>query len=214
MFEEVILTEDNMEDVAKYVGRRLTGKVAAIPTDTSYGLAANAYDKVGVDKVFSIKARERSKVFSVFVSSVEMIRSMCIVDEIAEGFLEILPECLTLILKVKEPGKFAPGIVSPEGKIGVRLPPHRFPPLLAREVGAPITATSANISGEPPIYTPKLLKEKLTGIDIIVNGGDLPPTPPSTVVDVTRSPPVVLRVGPVSPQEIRRRLKIDVLVQV
>lgn len=211
MFEEIILTEDNMEDVAKYVGRRLTGKVAAIPTDTSYGLAASAYDNFGVNKVFNIKMREQSKILSVFVSSVEMIQSVCVIDEIAEKFLEILPERLTLILKVKEPGKFAPGIVSPEGKIGVRLPPHLFPPLLAKEIGAPITATSANISGEPPIYNPRFLKEKLTNIDIIVNAGELPPVPTSTIIDVTKLPPVILRSGPVSPQEIRRRLKIDVL---
>ncbi|MEM1508572.1 MAG: L-threonylcarbamoyladenylate synthase [Thermofilaceae archaeon] len=213
MPEEIILTEDNMEDVAKYVGRRLTGKVAAIPTDTSYGLAASAYDNFGVKKVFNIKMREQSKMLSVFVSSVDVIQSICVIDEIAEKFIEILPERLTLILKVKEPRRFAPGIVSPENKIGVRLPPYRFPPLLAREIGEPITATSANISCEPPIYNPRLLKEKLTNIDIIVNAGELPPIPTSTVIDVTKFPPVILRSGPVSPQEIRRRLKIDVLVQ-
>ena len=193
------LLEDITEIVAKVI---LEEGCAVIPTDTCYGLAADALSSKAVEKVFRIKKRELNKVVSVFVDSIDMIRDLCIVDRKVEKFLRLLPERVTLILKARRPEVFPRGIVTPDGKIGIRLPHHPLPPLIVKRIGRPITATSANISGFPPIYDSSKILTSLRGFDLLVDAGILPRIPPSTVVDLTCRPPRVLRRGP---------LNIDVL---
>ncbi|RLE66862.1 MAG: threonylcarbamoyl-AMP synthase [Thermoprotei archaeon] len=174
------------------------GGVVAIPTDTSYGLAANALDINSVNRVFHIKQRNKTKVVSIFVDSIESIKKYFILDDTAYKLLSLLPERLTLILKAKEPGTFPEGIVNKEGGVGVRLPPSIYPLELVKLTGVFLTATSANISGKPPIYDPSLIEKELRHIDLILDAGILKKVPTSTVVDLTNKPPVILREGAIS----------------
>ena len=193
---------ERVETIAEIVADViLKGGCAVIPTDTCYGLASNALDSKAVRKVFEVKRRDLRKVISVFVSSVDMIRDLCVVDKEVEKYLKILPERITLVLRVKNPHMFPQGIVTSDGKIGVRLSPHPLPLLIVRKVGVPITATSANISSAPPIYDSSEVMISLKGIDILVDAGILPRVPPSTVIDLTYKPPKILRRGPVKIEE-------------
>ena len=187
------------------------GLVAAIPTDTSYGLAADATSPDAVRKVFEIKRRPLEKVVSVFVASKDDIRRLCILDELAERALALLPGRVTLILRAKDPSYFAPGVVTIDGNVGIRLSPHPLPTLIAEILGRPITATSANISGRPPLYSAREVAEQLPGLDVLVDAGELERTPVSTVIDLTTSPPRILREGPVTCEQVKRVLGTRVL---
>ncbi len=170
------------------------GGIVVVPTDTSYGLAANAMDEKAVEKVFRVKKRDRRKTISIFVDSIKSIEKFFIVDDIAYKLISLLPERLTLILKAKTPEIFPKGIINERGGVGIRLPPSIYPVKLVKLSGTFLTATSANLSGKPPIYNPRFIEE-LHEIDLVLDAGVLKKVPTSTVIDLTVSPPVVIREG-------------------
>ena len=186
------------------------GGVVAIPTDTCYGLAANAVDERAVAKVFRVKSRPLSKPVSIFVDSIERVRELFIVDELSEKALKLLPGRVTLIFRLREGVSLPRGVMTRDRKVGVRLSPHPLPTLVARVFGKPITATSANRSGAPPLYDARDVARELHGVDLIVNAGSLPRRPVSTVIDLTCTPPRVLRAGAVPPHQIARVLGLEV----
>ena len=212
--QELKYTQQRINMIAKLVANELRqGKIAVIPTDTSYGIAADATREETVLRVFQIKRRPLTKPVSIFVSSIKMIKEYFIITDIVKKSLSLLPGKVTLILYPKNKDDFPKGIISQEGKVGVRLPPHPLPPRIVEALGKPITATSANISGKPPIYDAYEVKKELPNIDILVNAGKLPKTPVSTIIDIATTPPRILRQGPVSRQLVEKVLKTQVLIQ-
>ena len=201
--------EEIVEEVAQLLARDF---VAAIPTDTSYGIAADGLSEVAVRKVFEVKRRPLEKPISIFLSSVDEVRRYCVIDDLAERALGLLPGRVTLLMKARDPSSFPKGIIGPHGTIGVRISPHYFPTLLAAKLGRPITATSANISGEPPIYDPREIRARLFDIDVLVDAGILPRVPVSTIIDLTVRPPEIVRQGPVSKEEVESVLGVKVSV--
>ena len=194
--EIIKVTSENISDAINRAAEIIKScGVVAIPTDTSYGLAANAFEKDCVLKVFKIKRRSLHKPLSIFVDSIKTIEKLFVIDEIASKFLALLPEKLTLILKTKYPKLFPEGILNSDGAVGVRYPLCIYPVEIARISGVPITATSANLSGEPPIYEPSLIIAKLENVDLLLDAGILPRRPVSTVIDLSKKPPIVLREG-------------------
>jgi len=209
----VSLMARGLEDVVGEVVEVLeAGGVVAIPTDTCYGLAADATRPECVSRVFELKRRSLSKPISIFVDSVEFVLEEFEVDEIAERFLRLLPARLTLVLLAKKPGKYPAGIVGRSGGVGVRLSPHPLPTKLVERLGRPITATSANISGRAPLYDPRDVERELPGVDLVVDGGLLERVPTSTVVDLTVRPPAVLRAGAVPVEYLERKTGVKLVV--
>lgn len=207
----VIRASPDLEWIAEEVVRVLAGAgVAVVPTDTCYGIAADALNPEAVEKVFRVKRRPLEKPVSVFVSSIDEIRELCIVDSVVEKSFGLLPGRVTLILRARRPEVFPPGIIGPGNTIGVRISPHPLPTLIASKLGRPITATSANISGEEPIYDPREVLRRLIDVDLLVDAGILPRVPVSSIIDLTVSPPRILRKGPVTREEIERVLGVQV----
>ena len=171
------------------------GGIVVVPTDTSYGLAANAMDEKAVEKVFHVKKRDRRKTISIFVDSIGSIEKFFTLDDTAYKLISLLPERLTLILKAKTPEIFPKGIINERGGVGIRLPPSIYPVKLVKLSGTFLTATSANLSGRPPIYNPRFIEEELHEVDLVLDAGVLKKVPTSTVIDLTVSPPVVIREG-------------------
>ncbi len=191
------------EQVHAAVGVLRSGGVVAIPTDTLYGLAACALDERAVRRIFQVKGRPEGMALPLLVADVgDMDRYAMDVPEIARALAErFWPGALTLVLK-KAP--FIPDVVT-GGKptVGLRVPDHWVPRAIVRELGAPITGTSANLSGMPGLTTAQAVREQLGGqVDLVVDGGEAPGGVPSTVLDVTATPPRVLRQGAVSAAEI------------
>lgn len=187
------------------------GKSIVYPTDTIYGLGVNALDKVAVDRLFRIKRRAESKPMSVIIRDIPMARKFAYVNTRTEKILKaILPGPITVVLSRKDA---LPSIVSGgKSTIGIRIPSHEFTDGLTRRIDFPLTSTSVNISGEPPLKTIpeiiKLFEAERFQPDIIIDAGEQTDAQPSTVIDLTTSKPKILRVGPVKPEVLLKILEI------
>jgi L-threonylcarbamoyladenylate synthase len=179
------------------------------PTDTGYALAANALDARAIFKVFNIKGRNYANPIHVAVASLEMAERYAWINPEAEKLAHnFLPGALTLVLPKKE---LVPSLlVAGRDTVGIRIPDHRVILDLAALADLPITATSANASGQPTPYSVaeavNLLGEEAKQVTLILDGGTIPSHEVSTIVDLTVSPPQLLRQGLVSWLEIRQVL--------
>lgn len=178
------------------------GGVVAIPTDTFYGLAANPFDSQVVSRLFDIKGRESSKPILLLISRLEMLPSL--VEEISPLAEKVMarfwPGPLTLIFKASK--RLPDLLTGGTGTIGIRFPKAVLPVRLIDRVGFPITATSANRSGEPsPASAQEVARALGASLDGILDGGPCS-TLPSTVLDVTTSEPNLLREGRVSAEQL------------
>jgi len=178
------------------------GGLVIYPTDTSYGLGADAENVEAVLRVYRVKLRPRTNPLTIAVSDFEMLRRYAIFDEKMETFMKsFLPGAVTFILPKTER---VPDEVNPRA-IGVRIPDNPIALELIRRFGRAVTATSANISGEPPAYTPEEAMRALPDIELIIDAGPLPKRPTSTIVDLTGDRPVLVREGPVPFEAIIRK---------
>jgi L-threonylcarbamoyladenylate synthase len=181
----------------KRAARQLhAGEVVALPTETVYGLAANALDEHAVAKIFQIKGRPANNPIIVHVAGVEMARR-CVkawpsrADKLARAFW---PGPLTLVLPR---AKAIPDVVVAGGPtVGVRWPSHPFIQAVIRACGFPLAAPSANLSSRVSPTTAGHVRHQLGGkIPLIVDGGQSQVGIESTVLDLAASPPRVLRPG-------------------
>ena len=172
--------------------------VVAVPTDTLYGLAACALDENAVGRVFRIKGRPAGMALPILLAEPnEMAEYAAEVPAIAWRLADsFFPGPLTLVLRS---AGVLPGLVTGGGEtIALRVPDHRVPRAIVRELGTPITGTSANRSGSPGLATAEAVNEHLGhDIDYVVDDGECPGGVQSTVVDLSTGSPVVLRKGAV-----------------
>jgi len=186
------------------------GKVIVCPTDTGYAFAANALDPKAVVRVFNLKGRSYSNPIHVAVSSVEAAEKYAHFNKAAEYLARsFLPGALTLVLPKKE---IIPTLlVAGRDTIGIRIPDNRVILDLAAMTDLPLTATSANISGKPTPYSAQevvnQLGETIEKVALILDQGPLPMRELSTIIDLTVSPPQLLRQGRVSWLELRQILQ-------
>jgi len=187
------------------------GGVILYPTDTLYGLGADAFSNAAFQKVCEIKDRdERRPIHAVFenLATVEMYAEVSPLGRrLAQAFL---PGPLTLVFKKKP--SVTTGIGRNLSTIGVRIPRNKFCIALAHEFGKPYTTTSANMSGAEPPATFEGIVRQLGGntqlIDLAIEGSALPSYLRSTVVDVRDEQPFVLREGAISAAEIEKVAKV------
>ncbi len=185
------------------------GAVIVCPTDTGYALAANALDTKAIVKVFNLKGRAYSNPIHIAVNSLEMAGRYAHVSPEAEQLAHsFLPGALTLVLTRKE--SVPSLLVAGRDTVGIRIPDNRVILDLIDIADLPITATSANASGQPTPYSVpevmKLLGEAVEQVSLILDQGAIPSRGLSTIVDLTVSPPQLLRQGLVSWLEIRQVL--------
>ena len=169
------------------------GGVAAIPTETYYALAADPRSDVGVARIFRIKGRDDGKPLLALFSEATQLAELGVSADSAAlpGFLRIWPAPLTVVLPLETPIAASRGA----GALAVRMPAAPDVVRLLSAVG-PLTGTSANRSGQPPISDPDELAKTLgPALDLLVDGGKTPGGAPSTIVDATVDPPRVLRDG-------------------
>ena len=172
------------------------GDVVALPTETVYGLAANALDKEAVSRIFEIKGRPSQNPIIVHIASLAMARSCAaqwseLADRLTKAFW---PGPLTLVL---HKARAIPEIVTAGGPtVGVRWPSHPFIQAVIRECGFPLAAPSANLSNRvSPTNAEHVRKQLGNRIRLIVDGGQAQVGIESTVLDLSTTPPRVLRPG-------------------
>ncbi|MEK7647395.1 MAG: L-threonylcarbamoyladenylate synthase [Patescibacteria group bacterium] len=204
---ERILAKNNEEDVASRVAAFLKqGHVVAAPTDTVYGLVADARSDVAIERVFVIKGRGLEKSLPIFVSSFEMLDDVAFVKDsnVKEFLHKCWPGKVTCVLPSRG---WMPISVRNRGlTIGVRMPDYPLILKIMEKLGGPVTGTSANLSGRNSLSRAEGVEAEFKHVpfkpDLLIDGGELPESQPSTVLDCTVWPPKILRRGAVSEEEI------------
>ena len=181
----------------------VSGGVVAFPTETFYGLAALATDSRAIDKLYKLKRRPARKSLSILIADLAELDDW--IETIPNQALHLTarfwPGPLTLIFTA---AKHLPtNLTADTGKIGVRISSHPVAQALVREVGAPITATSANRSRSPNCRSAgEVINQLGSDLEAILDAGLTPGGKVSTIADVTTRPPKILRVGAIGAQEI------------
>lgn len=186
-------------EMSRVVNTLRQGGLVIYPTETCYGLAALATSEQGVSKLLQFKQRPSGKAIAIAVNGVAMAEEYVAVNpEIVSIFQRFLPGPLTVI--GKSLGKSDYRLETEQGTLGLRYSSHAIPNQIITDLNAPITATAANLSGGAIPYSISKLLEALPAdkrelIDIIIDAGELPKMPPSTVVDTTQLGLPVSRIG-------------------
>ena len=186
------------------------GGVVAIPTDTLYGLAADAFNADAIERVFAIKERPEGMALPVLLADLDQLSIVARqVPEAARILARVYwPGPLTLIVQRAEglPMRLTAG----NATVAVRVPAHPVPRELARRLGRPITGTSANISGAPDPQSLDELRRQVGGrVDCVVSAGPAPAGTASTIVDLTGEVPRLIREGAIPFSEIAGILDRD-----
>jgi len=170
------------------------GGLVVHPTDTVYGLAADPFQGAAIDRLFAAKGRPRGTPVSIAVAEVSDIFRFGERSPIAEAFVaKNLPGPFTIILRAT--ASAPQPVVGSDGRIGLRVPNHPIPRLLAKSFG-PITSTSANVHGKPSPTTCDEARDQLADrVDVYVDGGPTPLGGESTVVDLSGPRPKIVRQG-------------------
>jgi L-threonylcarbamoyladenylate synthase len=182
----------------------LASGVVALPTESFYGLAVNAIDEKAIKRLLAIKKRQQDHPILILISAKELLPQYVVhIPEIAHQLIaRFWPGGLTMIFEAGP--AISPLLTAGTGKIGVRFSSHSIPTSLARVAGVPITGTSANISGQPACATAKGVSHALgKKVDLILDGGETKGGQGSTILDVTVTPPVVLREGMVGRDQLK-----------
>jgi L-threonylcarbamoyladenylate synthase len=198
------LITTSYQTAAEYIANN---EIVAFPTETVYGLGANAFDSVAVKKIFIAKGRPSDNPLIVHVADVEQIPSVALsIPRYAEKLIEeFFPGPLTLVLPKSK--KISIIVTAGLLTVGIRIPNHSIAKKFLKDCGVPVAAPSANISGSPSPTTWQAVKNDLDGkIPCILKGDPSRIGVESTVVDCTGNAPVILRAGGVTLEQLRRIL--------
>ncbi len=183
------------------------GGTVAFPTETVYGLGANALDEDAVNRIFAAKGRPSDNPLIVHIWNINQINEL--VSEIPDIFFKLAekfwPGPLTLVMKKSS---WIPELVTAGlDTVGIRMPNHPAALLLLKYADIPVAAPSANISGSPsPTRVEHVINDLNNKVDVIIDGGDCAVGLESTVLDITGNEPVILRPGGVTPEQIEKTL--------
>jgi L-threonylcarbamoyladenylate synthase len=192
------------KDFAAAVDALQNGNVIVFPTETLYGLGADALNDAAVEKVFRLKGRDPNQPIPVLVAGPEMLHTLIAdISPIAQKMIDCFwPGPLTLVLPAHR------GIPKPllnaSGGIGVRISSHPIATGLVQALARPLTATSANPSGKEPARTIEAAKNYFVGsVKVFLDGGILTSKSGSTVIEVIGDAIKIIREGDIAASELR-----------
>ena len=175
------------QPLVTYVAEQIkSGKVLGMPTDTFYGLAADPFNLRAVDRVYEIKSRSRHKPLSLLIESIDQAEELArpLPSQFYRLARKFWPGPLTMIVRAAP--RLPLKVTANTGNVALRVPAAPIPLAVVKAAGVPLTATSANVSGEAECTTAEGVKEQLgTLISLIVDGGPSPRSVASTIVDLT-----------------------------
>lgn len=187
------------------------GGLIAYPTETVYGFGCLVRDDA-VTALAALKSRESAKPFLLLIlepGDVAGLEWTPSATRLAERFW---PGALTLAIPVQ--GEFPSRILSSEGAVAVRATPHESLRTLLGLLGEPITSTSANLPGQPSATSAEQVSAVLADLGrsdvLVLDGGQLPPSAPSTVVDCSREPPRLIREGAITAEALMQVVELEI----
>jgi L-threonylcarbamoyladenylate synthase len=193
--------EDLMREAADLM---LRGGVISYPTETVYGIGGDPTDTGVIKRISELKGRTGRKSFLLLVGSKTALEEY--VEEIPDPAVRLMetfwPGPVTLIFRAS--ARLPAVLTGTDRKIGFRISPDPVCAALLRAFTLPLISTSVNPTGKPPARSvQEVLHYFPVGLDAVIDGGERTESMPSTVVDVTRSVPLLLRTGPVSAETLR-----------
>lgn len=197
------------EAVAAAAAAVRSGRLVVIPTDTVYGIGADAFDSAAVASLLAAKGRGRDMPVGVLVGSWHTIEGLvyAVPGSARELIRAFWPGALSLV--VRQAPSLQWDLGDARGTVMLRMPLHPVAIELLRQTG-PMAVSSANVSGQPPATTAAEAQRQLGDLaEVYLDGGPAPAQAASTILDLTTEAPRILRQGPVSAEEIARVLGID-----
>jgi len=191
------INQKNFQKIVKIAAKSIKeGEVIVCPTDTVYGLICDARNEEAVKRLLKIKRRKAKKPIPIFVKDIKMAKKLAFINKKQEKFLKkVWPGKITVVLKRKN--KLPKILFSRTKTIGLRIPNYEIINQLLMIINSPLTGTSANISGKPPSIKIKEVINQFQNQkyqpDLVIDAGNLQKSKPSTVLDLTVSPPKILR---------------------
>lgn len=205
----------NVAEASQFVKE---GRIVAVPTGTAYALACDALAGHALQRLRILKQRPQEKPFTVFMSKQAVYLYINILIHEQELWEKYAGQPLTLLVEPKEPLKH----LAQDGRVGLRMIDHSLMQALADATQVPLTATSANISGQPPAYDSETILKQWPGVQedgptspsglrgagttynlslaAILDGGKLPQNPPTTIARLDGEKITIIRAGALQPQ--------------
>lgn len=189
--------------LSRIAGILKSGEVIAYPTETFYGLGADASNPAAVDRIFDIKGRDQKNPIPLIIGNMEMLAGLVldVPGNAAKLIEKFWPGPLTLVFAAA--ASVNPALTGGTGKIGIRLSGSPVARKLSEVIAGPLTATSANLSGAAEcVSAAEVVRGLNDRISTVVDGGETPGGKGSTVIDITVEPPRIFRHGAVPAEAI------------
>ncbi len=185
------------------------GGIIAYPTETFYGLGADATSEKAIQKIFAVKGRDFKNPISLIIARIEDVYPL--VQDVPKTAKKLMagfwPGALTIVFSASD--KVSSLLTAGSDKIGLRVSNHPMASKIAQAIERPLTATSANQSGMPECsQASEVIKQIGDRIDAILDWGQTRGVKASTIIDVTCSPPSILREGTISREAIKKYINI------
>lgn len=208
--EQNLQNKDEIKEAALWIKN---GRIVAFPTETVYGLGANATSDVAVEKIFAAKGRPSDNPLIVHVASIQQVQQLAThIPEVAAKLMESFwPGPLTIVLQSS--GKVSQYVTANLPTVAIRMPDHPVALALLQQAEVPVAAPSANRSGKPsPTQAIHVLQDLTGKIHGVIDAGPTGVGVESTVIDCTTDIPTILRPGGITKEDIERvigRVNID-----
>ena len=204
------LNQSNIKKAKKHLDRN---NCVAVPTETVYGLAANAYSSSAVKKIFLLKKRPKSNPLIVHYSSLLNLKKDCFInDNFLILYKKFSPGPITFILKLKKNSKISKLVTNNKKTLAIRFPKHKVFKNLLNKLDFPLAAPSANISTQLSAIQSTDVKEEFGNkISYILNGGRSKIGIESTIINLIKSPKI-LRLGGLEVSKIQKVLKKKITI--
>jgi len=205
--------QSNIKKAKKYLNKNYC---IGVPTETVYGLAANAYKDSAVKKIFNLKKRPKNNSLIVHYHDIDTLKKDCLInDNFTKLYKKFSPGPITYILQVRKDSKVSKYVTNNKKSLAVRFPKHKIFKNLLEQLDYPIAAPSANISTKVSAVNAKDVKEEFGNkIKYILDGGACAIGIESTIINLTNKP-TILRLGSLDISKIRKTLgcKIDINIK-
>ena len=202
--------QSNIKKAKKYLDKN---DCIAVPTETVYGLAGNAYSDIAVKKIFKLKKRPANNPLIVHYYDINKLKQDCYInDNFIKLFNKFSPGPITFILKLKKDSKISNFVTNKQKMLAVRFPKHLLFRKLLKNLNYPLAAPSANISTKlSSVQASDVIEEFGSKIKYILNGGKCQIGVESTIINLTTKP-TILRFGGLDILKIEKILKKKVVI--
>ena len=203
--------QSNIKKAKKYLD---SNECIAVPTETVYGLAGNAYSDFCVKKIFKLKKRPPNNPLIVHYYNLKALEHDCIINEdFKKLYNKFSPGPITYVLKLKKNSKISKFVTNNKNTVAIRFPKHQLLRRLLKVLSYPLAAPSANISSKLSSVQPSDVKEEFgRKLKYILKGGRSSIGVESTIINLSDNP-TILRLGALSVSRIKKVIKKQILIK-